>query len=227
MSSRAPLLPSPPLPPPRLEDHPLWRLFHVTGFLLGGSTFCLGTLALAPFAGDSGGQQADLATLSSALYTIGSLGFLSVDVLEFFTFTEDLFLRANIALSLCGSFFYVLGSLGFAPAIAAAAPALGSYGFALGSALIAGSQAWKVARLAAAPPPPPPHPQWDKPLALGVEGGAGAGAVFFLVGTALYMVGWTGGGEWAAVLWLWALGSAAFSCGGVCLWWRHYVLGLA
>ena len=226
----APLLsseaPNPPLT--RLEDSPVWRLCHASGFLLGGGTFCVGTLALVPFAQDSATQSLGLQNLSAGLYTLGSLGFLSVDVLEFFTFTGDALLRANISLSLIGSLLYVVGSVGFAPSVAAAWPALGGYGFLLGSAFIAGSQAWKVARLARAPaPPPPPHPALDVPLALGVEGGAGLGAAFFLAGTALYMGGWAAGGQWAAVLWLWAAGSVGFSAGGVCLWWRHYVLGLA
>ena len=34
---------------------------------------------------------------------VGSLGFLYVDVLEFFTFTDDAWLRANIAMSAVGS----------------------------------------------------------------------------------------------------------------------------
>jgi hypothetical protein len=219
--------PTPPLP---LESNPKfgwWRFVHAYSFLTGGVTFLIGTWVLEPFTSDDAAQSNSLAGLSSALYTLGSLGFLLVDVLEFFTFPNAL-LRVNIALSMLGSAFYVSGSRGFAPAVAGAAPALGSLGFLVGSALIAGSQAWKVARLRAAPAQPPPHPPADAPLALGVEAGAGAGATFFLAGTALYWLrGWTAGPGYACVLWLWAVGSAAFTAGGACLWLRHYRLGLA
>ena len=42
------------------------------------------------------------------LYTLGSCGFLYVDVLEYFTFTEPelVWLRRNISLSAMGSFWY-------------------------------------------------------------------------------------------------------------------------
>ena len=185
------------------------------------------TPVLEPFSSDDSAQSNALAVLSSALYTVGSLGFLLVDVLEFFTFTEEAFLRLNISISAMGSTAYVLGSLGFAPSLAAASPQLGNLGFLVGSALIAASQAWKVARLCGAPRPPPPHPQEDAPLAVGVEAGAGLGALFFLVGTALSMQGWVAGGQLTVVLVLWAVGSLSFSLGGACLWWRHYRLGLA
>lgn len=229
MDSEAPLLPLAPASP-ALESAPSWgwwRFWHTGGFLTGGVTFLFGTWVLDPFSNDSYDQENTLAILSSSLYTLGSLGFLLVDVLEFFTFTREIWLRVNICISMAGSFFYVLGSLGFAPPITAAAPALGALGFLVGSALIAASQAWKVARLCGAPRQPPPHPREDAPLALGVETGAGLGALFFLVGTALFMQGWTTGGQLTAVLWIWAAGSAFFTAGGVCLWWRHYKLGLA
>jgi hypothetical protein len=205
-----------------------WRFAHCGCFLTGGITFCFGTFLLWPFADDSSAQANTLAVLSSMLYTVGSLGFLMVDVMEWFTFTESALLRANISLSATGSFFYVLGSLGFAPSVSAASPTLGSLGFLVGSALIAASQAWKVIRLWAAPPLPPPHPPSDAPLALGVEAGAGLGALFFLLGTAFYwLTGWVAGAQLEAVLWLWAVGSVAFTAGGACLWARHYRLGLA
>lgn len=182
---------------------------------------------MEPFGSDDSAQSTSLAVLSSVLYTVGSLGFLLVDLLEFFTFTEQFWLRLNVGLSALGSTAYVIGSVAFAPSLAAASPQLGSLSFLVGSALIAVSQAWKVARLRAAPRLPPPHPQEDAPLALGVEAGAGLGALCFFVGTGLLMQGWTAGGQLTAVLLVWALGSISFSLGGACLWWRHYRLGLA
>jgi hypothetical protein len=48
--------------------------------------------------------------LSAVLYTVGSIGFLFVDVQEFFTY-EDPVLRTNILLSASGSTMYVVGSV--------------------------------------------------------------------------------------------------------------------
>jgi hypothetical protein len=39
---------------------------------------------------------------AGVLYTVGSCGFLFVDVLEYFTFDEDAWLRTNIAMSATG-----------------------------------------------------------------------------------------------------------------------------
>ncbi len=47
---------------------------------------------------------------SAFLYTLGSCGFLFVDVQEFFTF-DGAVLRLNISLSAIGSTFYVIGSV--------------------------------------------------------------------------------------------------------------------
>jgi hypothetical protein len=47
---------------------------------------------------------------SALLYTVGSFGFLFVDVQEFFTFS-GLELRTNISLSAFGSALYVIGSV--------------------------------------------------------------------------------------------------------------------
>lgn len=54
----------------------------------------------------------DQGTVSAWLYVIGSSGFLYVDVLEFFTFTQDSQLRCNISLSATGSLLYLIGSAG-------------------------------------------------------------------------------------------------------------------
>ena len=59
----------------------VWRLVHAAAFLEGGLTFIAGTALLYwP-------PSPALATLSAALYTAGSAGFLLVDVQEFFTFS--------------------------------------------------------------------------------------------------------------------------------------------
>lgn len=45
---------------------------------------------------------AEGALAAGVLYTLGSCGFLCVDVLEFFTFDEDPWLRVNISMSATG-----------------------------------------------------------------------------------------------------------------------------
>ena len=200
----------------RPEDTPAWRAVHAFNFLLGGTTFCAGTAALLPPQ-----QNTLLATASAALYTLGSLGFLAVDVQEFFTFRAPASLRANIACSALGSTLYVLGSVGFFPSIFNASPALGVWGFILGSGLIAASQCCKLVRIgwearrsgAAA---------WDVASSLGVEGGAAMGAALFLVGTLFFQ----SNAPIMTVLLLWMGGSLAFTLGGCCLATRHFVLKL-
>lgn len=124
----------------------VWRLWHVLFFALGGSTFiiglhyavdvCLiilvGTICYFPQSSEYG------PTVGAAWYTIGSFGFLGVDVQEFFTFKTDFPLRTNIAISVIGSTLYIIGSIGFFPQLEA--PAVGIWGFILGSAFIGCSQ---------------------------------------------------------------------------------------
>lgn len=212
----------PPRPP--IESTQWWRATHAFGFLLGGTTFIAGTAVLfIPT------QTPLLATVSAALYTLGSVGFLYVDVLEFFTFTAQPLLRANISLSALGSTLYVVGSVGFFPVLYNASQVLGVWGFILGSAFIAVSQVFKLVRIG-----------WseredgfsfsrltsssDSLTATGTEGGACMGAAFFLVGTLLL---WLNASSFLTVLVLWTVGSLAFTSGGLALAHRHFVLGLS
>ena len=205
-----------PAPAPLLQDSPAWRVVHALCFLLGGTTFCAGTAVLYP------APTPLLATLSAALYTLGSLGFLAVDVLEFFTFTSPCLLRSNIALSALGSACYVAGSIGYFPALLAASPALGVWGFLAGSALIGLSQLFKLRRIASNAGEQ--QVRGDAATACGVEGGAAAGAWLFFAGTLLGMLSPS---AQLAVLGLWMGGSVAFTVGGVSLAGRHCGLGLS
>lgn len=211
---------------PLMQNRTWWRLTHVTAFALGGGTFVAGTALLNLPA------SPPLATATAVLYTVGSLGFLLVDLLEFATFTSWP-LRGNIALAATGSALYVVGSLGFLPTVAAATPAVGIWGFIAGSAVIAVSEAWKLLRLAT----PGSHPgAWptlstalssaDTRSAVGVEAGAFIGAWGFLAGTVLDDTA-LGGASYAVVLALWMLGSAGFTAGALCLAHRHFVLRLS
>ena len=198
-----------------------WRLLHAAAFLIGGTTFIGGTAALFWPSTDASNFAAAL------LYTIGSCGFITVDLLEFFTFTTPAPLRANIAMSALGSAAYIVGSLGFLPSVASISSLVGVVGFIVGSALIAVSQAWKSARLSTSS---------DGTLSLatlrsnvsavGVEANAGLGALCFLIGTAMYQTGPLAGPWYAAVLALWIVGSLYFTLGGTFLAYRHFVMGV-
>ena len=192
--------------PAPIDATPWWRWVHALSFLTGGVTFCAGTGVL--YLPDDW-----VPVVSAMLYTVGSVAFLTVDVQEFFTYTEQTKLRLNIATSATGSALYVLGSLGFLPSIAASVgPNLGSVGFDAGSAVIAASQSVKVARLL--------REQADT-SAVCVEACAGVGATCFLIGTA--------GISFLSldtVLAVWMLGSLAFTAGGAFLAYRHAVLGV-
>ncbi len=79
--------------PPAPQDSTAWRVTHAAGFAIGGTTFIAGTACLYDTSIDPTGLK------SAVLYTIGSLGFLYVDVLEFVTFTDNIYLRMNISMS--------------------------------------------------------------------------------------------------------------------------------
>jgi hypothetical protein len=196
----------PPTPPTALHDTLAWRALHCFSFLLGGVTFIGGTVALyytSPAAG----------LASAILYTVGSLGFLAVDVQEFLTFrSSSCNLRANIGASACGSSAYVLGSVFFIPSLLSSCPNVGAVGFEVGSGVIAISQSAKVARLLF---------ERSALSAIMVEAGACVGAIFFLVGTLLLPTA-----PLPTVLALWLAGSGGFTIGGLALGFRHFLLGV-
>lgn len=212
-------------------DRTWWRVVHAVGFATGGLTFIVGTgLFWLP------AQTVAVENWTAALYILGSLGFLSVDLLEIVTFTQCP-LRFNIALSATGSTLYVIGSAGFLPAVTAKTLAWGIWGFILGSAIIGCSQIWKLLRFATPPPPAedPKRGQWpslatlfsskDVFTAAGVEAGACAGAWFFFAGTILYAYpAYQAGPLLNWVLCLWMVGSVAFTVGAAFLAYRHFVM---
>ncbi|KAG2497603.1 hypothetical protein HYH03_004347 [Edaphochlamys debaryana] len=198
-----------------------WKLLHALAFVLGGTTFISGTVALF-FPGYD--------TLSALLYTIGSCGFLSVDVQEFLTF-EGAVLRANIAMSLVGSSLYVVGSVGFFPSVFAWSPLIGIWGFILGSAVIGISQAIKTYRIGATNTDGAfslRHliTDTDARTSAGVETGACLGAWCFFFGTCLFNRGPLEGPDsvMQTVLWTWVAGSCFFTLGSAFLCYRHFVM---
>jgi hypothetical protein len=206
--------------PPEVFQTVWWRVVHAFAFVLGGATFVAGSACyFVPSWADGG-------VFAGVVYTIGSLGFLTVDLLEFFTFTRPRLLRLNIAASAIGSLCYVIGSLFFVPVLAAAVvggPLVGNWGFILGSWFIGCSQMFKVGRIVR----DRTASSSDRATAVGVEGGAGVGAWCFFVGTLLYNYGAEDNSDnLIAVFALWLVGSIAFLIGGVFLTFRHAVMGL-
>lgn len=122
-------------------DSPIWRSFHSLFFLIGGCTFIIATAVLYyP-------EVVDFDTISAWFFTIGSVGLLAVDSMEFFTFTDDMWLRVNIFTSLTGSMLYLLGSIGFFPEVYMRTDLLGVWGLILGSFFIGASEIWKIYRI--------------------------------------------------------------------------------
>jgi len=188
-----------------------WRIFHSFSFVVGGVSFIMGTALLFPF------QSYALSLSSALIYTIGSLGFLFVDLQEFFTFLNDPFLRCNICLSGSGSTAYVIGSIGYIPEVQSFTSTLGIYGFIIGSALIFSSQVWKIYRIG----------YWisnDVMTASIVEGGACIGSLFFLIGSILVVTSPTLNS--IIILILWMIGSFSFTIGGLTLSYRHFIMNL-
>ncbi|PRP81540.1 hypothetical protein PROFUN_10902 [Planoprotostelium fungivorum] len=200
----------------KTHDKTWWKVIHALAFLTGGITFVIGTGCYFPY--DYNWTLGF--KIAGISYTIGSAGFLTVDVLEFFTFTEDRWLRLNIFASATGSLCYLIGSLFFIPELQSLSHGsdVGVWGFILGSAFIAASQFCKVIRIIR-----------EKPIdssAIGVEGGAFLGAAFFLVGTILFRDGLVvASREYVEVLVLWILGSIFFTVGGIFLTIRHACMG--
>jgi hypothetical protein len=218
-----------------IYDTPFWRFLHYLSFCIGGYTFLVGTLLYYPamhYAAIGDDATVNLLALWTGwLYTIGSCGFLFVDVQEFFTFTADFWLRVNISCSAIGSTFYIIGSVGFIPSIYATSPLIGILGFIAGSAWIGGSQTWKLYRILSTHEFPY---QGSTINAAFVEGGAMVGGYCFLVGTCFF---WKGPIEYDVgcevdcfnydfVMLLWSIGAFCFSFGGTSLVYRHVVMKL-
>ena len=196
-----------------VELNPLWQTFHALFFATGGTTFIAGTSVLYfP-------SWSNSALWSAILYIVGSLGFLAVDLQEFWTYADPV-LRFNIALSASGSLLYVIGSLGFLPVVFAESPIIGLAGFIGGSVLIGISQLWKVYRYATTR-----DLSWEqRGTAIGVELSAGMGAWLFFIGTVVYALSSNASpqpSELVRILDVWIAGSIFFTIGAAFLTFRH------
>ncbi|GAX77602.1 hypothetical protein CEUSTIGMA_g5046.t1 [Chlamydomonas eustigma] len=159
----------------------LWQFYHAFNFLLGGTTFIAGTYCL---------YFPSCESLAALLYTIGSIGFASVDFQELLTY-NGFYLRTNIILSFIGSVFYIIGSVGFFPQLQV--PEVGNWGFILGSLFIGCSQLWKTHRIGKGDGDSFSFKrlayETEAFTAAGVELSAGLGAWCFFFGTSMYEEG--------------------------------------
>ena len=133
--------------PPAEQTYP-WMICHFLGFIIGGTTSIAGSvLLLDPFAMTVvPGNPNYYYMCVGGTYTIGSFGFLLVDVMEFCTFTQNFWPRVNISLSMTGSALYVICSVGFIPGPPPntnySNPNFGVVGFFIGV-----SQVWMTLRI--------------------------------------------------------------------------------
>ena len=208
-------------PPRAVQTTCLWQLFHALFFLTGGIAFIFGTACYYfpdwPESYLAGG----------VLYTIGSCGFLGVDVMELLTYTSNTILSLNIFMSATGSFLYVVGSIGFIPAVYESTewnfvgftPATtGVYGFIAGSFFIGCSQFWKVGRIMTTT---------KDMTSVGVELNPGLGAWCFFVGTLMYNNPYYLENYYGTIVNIWEVGSVLFTLGALFLTFRHFVMGVA
>jgi len=219
--------------PVQIKTTFLWKFLHAIFFLTGGITFMFGS-ACYYFP-----DWPESFLIGRVLYMIGSCGFLGVDVMELFTFTSDRILSLNIFMSATGSFLYVVGSIGYIPAVyestttwniitfnltTVGGPAFnigltpattGAYGFIAGSFFIGCSQMWKVWRILST--------TTKDMIALGVELGPCLGAWCFFVGTIMYYNVSLLEAPSAYIVNIWEAGSVLFTIGALFVTYRHCV----
>ena len=151
--------------------------------------------------------------------------FIFVDILEFFTYTEpeNYYLRLNIFMSMCGSFMYLIGSMGYLPNIYTITPFIGIYGFIFGSLVLGTSQLWKMTRLVNESSD---FFSYNTFTAFNVELNACLGAWLFFIGTVMYYNGPLDGSFYFWIITSWMVGSVFFFIGSIFLGYRHFVLDL-
>jgi hypothetical protein len=209
---------------------PHWNFFHFIFFFLGGSCFIVGTVTYYNPTSESA------ALWGAMLYTIGSAGFFAVDALELITFTRaPRHVRINISLSMVGSAFYIIGSMGFFPYVISRNTQVGPWGFIIGSLLIGSSQLWKTYRIGAGGDELAQRctcdglfNSRDSFTQMGVELSAGFGAWFFFFSTIVYLKcikdNFADMDLYYAIVDCWLVGSCFFTMGAFFLGYRHFVM---
>jgi len=228
-----------------------WRIAHWIGYIIGGSTFAIGSAMYFPAIADyvSGGW----------LFTIGSAGFAFADLYEWwmnnrvgcFNYerynvhyekavrpyfdspdtVKGQYQRAengmNFFFSFIGSTLYLIGSILFIPATNSIV--MGTYVFIFGSLVIFLSQSWKVYRAGCFNEDTPSNRNFqltnlshDVPAFL-VDSTAGLGGLAYCVGSILFLPQYDVNDTvtWAAALWF-ELGGILFFLSGVAMFYRYF-----
>ena len=200
-----------------------WRFVHWSGFFTGALTFVVGVTMCF----HKNPQQMQY---SATLWTVGGLGFLLVDVMEFFTFTSDFLVRLNITCSIIGDTLYVIGSLGFFPQIYDISDVFGIWGFILGSIFIGCSQLWKTFRIGCGQNGTFRFSNLfagtDTVNQVATELNLSIGAWCVFVGSIMYRIGPVKGPFHTEILIIWEAGSLFFLAGAFSLGYRYWIMGV-
>ena len=228
-----------------------WRISHTIPYLIGGFTFLFGSLCY--FTTSTGiGLAGDYET-GGWLFTIGSIGFLFADIFEWSTNNRvgcwdtsaervewehrnsgyltdgrtslfklvccgpNQWMRAengiNFAYSALGSLLYLIGSIMFIPSLDAIV--FGTWVFIFGSFIIFSSQSWKLYRY---------DNFSDDVPAVNVDAWAGAGGLFYLIGSVQFLPAYdlSDADTNAAAAWFTA-GGASFTISGLAIVYRYFI----
>jgi len=203
-----------------VQHSPLWYITLCLAYFIGGTTFILGTSCYFDKNWHDGGE------IGSVLFIIGSVSFLIADTMEIVASSDDVWIRLNLSLSVIGSIFYVMGSIGFIPSIFNQKEILGATGFIIGSILIGSSQIWKVIRTGT---------ENDKFsfqslctdgmwMITSVDICIGLGGWLFFIGSVMFISGPLEGPWYESVLFIWMIGSIYYTIGALFLCYASYQL---
>jgi len=227
-----------------------WRICHSSAYMVGGSTFLVGSLQYFPIINQL--------VLGGWLFTIGSAGFLFADALEWWTnnrvgcFAYDAYEESfeavmgdrfsdkrtcagryqraenglNFFTSMMGSLLYLIGSIMFIPSLAAIVT--GSYVFLYGSAFIFIAQSWKLYRAACFNEETRDKrfqiTNWKQDLPgflVDLFAGLGGGAYF--VGSFVFLPQYDLNDHDTNIAAGWfTCGGTCFFLSAVCMWYRYY-----
>ncbi len=198
-----------------------WTAFQCSCFLGGGFAFLVGTLL-------NFYQESFFRRLAAVLYIAGSLGFISVDVIDLITYKGNNFNRGSIIFSFIGNLLYTLGSFAFFPAIFYMGSDVGVWSFIIGSIFIVLSQIWKIYRIGSDEGSVFNFRRLFRDIDCAtqtcVELNTGIGACFFFIGTSFYLRGSLSPRLYVEVLDMWGIGSTFFVMGSLVLGYRNWIL---
>lgn len=218
-----------------------WRITHFIPYIIGGTTFLVGSLCYF-----TEGELAGEFQLGGWLFTIGSVGFLFADIFEWYqnnrvgcidsseerqdwervygesgSKARSLFAllglparpenAVNFSYSALGSLFYLLGSICFIPQLDAIL--LGTEIFIVGSVIIFTSQSWKLYRYESF------STDWP---ATQVDFWAGIGGLAYCIGSIQFLPAYdhTDADTNNAALWF-TTGGTAFTLSGIAIFYRY------